>query len=72
MTVVEVASKIVPVRFLIDFKKTSDVLGASYSEFSILGTLKTFKGYFEDSTVIWRTSTETMMLWIIDYTYSSD
>lgn len=56
MTVTEVASNFDPVRFLTDFKKTSDAIGASYSEPSILGKLETFKGYFEDITVIWRTT----------------
>lgn len=56
MTVVEVASKFDPVRFLTDFKSTADAIGASYSESSILEALKTFKNCFQDGAVIWRTT----------------
>ncbi|KAJ5557266.1 secondary metabolism biosynthetic enzyme [Penicillium frequentans] len=56
MTAVEVISKFDPVRFLTDFKGTSDAIGASYFEPSILETLNTFKSCFQNSTVIWRTT----------------
>ncbi|KAJ5813520.1 secondary metabolism biosynthetic enzyme [Penicillium pulvis] len=56
MTAVGVTRKFDPMRFLTDFKRTSDAIGASYSEPSILETLNTFKSCFQNSIVIWRTT----------------
>ena len=43
-------------RFLDDYKKTADSLGASYSEPIVQGTLSSFDGCFEEGTVIWRST----------------
>lgn len=43
-------------RFLKDFKRTSDALGAPYSESAVLTTLKVFKECFDESVVILRTT----------------
>ena len=43
-------------KFLYDFKRTSDALGAPYSEPAILTTLKVFKECFDEAVVILRTT----------------
>ena len=56
MAVVESPSSFSSEKFLDDFKRSSDAIGAPYSETAILNTLKVFKECFEDSVVIWRTT----------------
>ncbi|KJZ73749.1 hypothetical protein HIM_06867 [Hirsutella minnesotensis 3608] len=43
-------------RFLLDYKKTADSLGAPYSESTVQGTLDGFPGCFDEGTVIWRST----------------
>ena len=43
-------------KFLEDLKRTSDAVGAPYSEPAILAVLKVFEECFKESVVIWRTS----------------
>lgn len=43
-------------RFLADYKKMADSLGASYCESTVQGTLGSFDGCFEEGTVIWRST----------------
>src|SRR6266566_7210655 len=45
-----------PTRFLTDFKKLADAIGAPYSEPAIQETLDTFEGCFKEGAVIWRTT----------------
>lgn len=41
-------------RFIDDYKKTADLLGAPYSEDTVQGTLSNFPGLFEQGSVSWR------------------
>ncbi|PMD17248.1 hypothetical protein NA56DRAFT_648701 [Hyaloscypha hepaticicola] len=43
-------------RFLADYKKTADILGAKYDEKIVAGTLTSFDNCFEEGTVIWRST----------------
>ena len=56
MTVINSPTSFSPSKFLEDFKKLADGLGAPYSEPAILAVLKVFEGCFEEGVVIWRTT----------------
>ncbi|KAI0837703.1 prenyltransferase-like protein [Hypoxylon sp. FL0890] len=50
---VQTPSAFAPDRFIADYKKTAELLGAPYSEKVVAGTVNDFPGCF-DETVIWR------------------
>ncbi len=56
MTVIDSPTSFSPSKFLDDFKRTADGLGASYSEPAILAVLKVFEACFNEAAVIWRTT----------------